>query len=434
MNKLFTRVSHACVAMFCIIPVLFPKTSAAQISMKRDTTTYTQNFDVLPAVKDSIWENGTSYMDGWFVQRTKQKNTIVVSPGNNIGGNLYSFGSTGSADRALGSQSSLLAGEFAWGLLLQNNTGSTIYSIDISFTGEQWRISEVTAGEHKVAFSYAINSDKAAFMLSPKADDSWIAYPELNFKAPHFYTTGGGRNGNLPENRTHLSAVLAVDIPDGHYLMLRWKDADEPDTDHGLAIDDFSLTWRMEDLERPVVVLPIELAHFTAQNKGTSVALEWLTASEEQNAYFLVERSGNGQTFETIGKADGQGTTVLATNYAYTDDRPLAGTSYYRLKQVDEDGSYTYSALVGVTRGESAFASTVYPTVATDYLQLALASGNSFRFAYVLDMTGRQLLQTPLSENTLQYTLDIRGLHTGTYVLVLLDEQGQRQKLRFLKR
>ncbi|GAA4428639.1 hypothetical protein GCM10023188_13050 [Pontibacter saemangeumensis] len=434
MSKLFTRFSHIGMAIFMIYAVLFSEPAAAQVSMQRDITTYTQDFNSLPAAKDGIWESGTSYMEGWYVQRTKAGNAIVVSPGNLISGNLYSFGAVGSTERALGAQSSLLMGEFAWGLLLQNNTGAPINFIDISFYGEQWRISNKTAGEHKTTFHYAVSSDKTTFKLSPKSEEGWIPFPDLDFRGPHFYTEGKALNGNAAANRRHLSALIAVTIPVGHYLMLRWKDADELEADHGLAIDDFSLTWTLEEVDGPVVVLPVELARFSAFSKGTAVSLKWLTASEDQNDYFLIERSADGLAFEEIGKADGKGTTVLETEYAYTDEQPLAGTSYYRLKQVDEDGSFTFSKVVAVSRGGNAVVSKVYPTVTTDFLQLDLAQDNTVKAALVMDMLGRELVQESLTTNTRQHSVDVRGLSTGTYLLVLLDAQGQRQATRFIKK
>jgi len=104
------------------------------------------------------------------------------------------------------------------------------------------------------------------------------------------------------------------------------------------------------------------------------------------------------------------------------------------LKQVDDDGSYTYSKVVGVTRKGQAVASKVFPTVATDYLQLALAPADNFKTALVLDMAGRQLVQESLGASTGQHSVDVRHLSTGTYLLVLLDAEGQRNATRFMKR
>ncbi|GAB3526649.1 hypothetical protein GCM10027443_02070 [Pontibacter brevis] len=401
--------------------------------MDRNHTTYIQNFDTLPVVNEAIWENGTSYIDSWFVQRTKQTNTIVASPGNNISGNLYSYGSDNSTDRALGAQSSFNAGEFAWGLLLQNNTGDTIYTVDVSFYGEQWRISNIDAGEHKIDFYYAVSSDKAAFKLSPRSDENWIPYPALNFKSPHFYTRGRALNGNNAANRRLMEAVLTVNIPDGHYLMLRWKDADEFDVDHGLAIDDFSISWSVKP-DEPIVVLPVELVRFTARNSGAAVQLQWLTASEIQNDYFLVERSANGYSFESIGRVAGKGTTTQGAAYSFMDEYPMAGVSYYRLKQVDEDGSYSFSAVVAVNRAAATRVAKVYPTITSDNLQISLEQKGLMQQVIVVDVMGRQLLQKVLDKNSLHHILEVSNLSGGSYVLMLLDDQGQRHTTRFMKR
>ncbi|WP_162052770.1 T9SS type A sorting domain-containing protein [Pontibacter pamirensis] len=432
MIKKLTLLRQTCLAFTCFAAFFKPDSAVAQISMERSQTNYTQDFNSLPAVSDGIWENGTSYMENWFVQRTKQTNTVVVNHGNQVAGNLYSFGSIGSVDRALGSQSSLLAGEYAWGVLLQNNTGDTINFVDISFYGEQWRVSNRTAGEHKIDFSYAINPDKATFKLSPKSDAGWIQYPDLNFKSPHFYTEGKALNGNAAANRKLMSAVLAVNIPDGHYLMLRWKDADEYEADHGLAIDDFSISWSVKP-EEPIVVLPVELARFTAKASGSVVQLQWLTASEMQNDYFSVERSSDGQAFESIGRVAGHGTTTIGAAYSFADNHPLVGILYYRLKQVDEDGSHAYSAVVAVTRAAGLKVAKVYPTITTDKLQVSIEQTGVMQQVLVLDMLGKQWLLKGLDNTALHHTIDVSTLRGGSYVLVLLDEQGQRYTTRFIK-
>lgn len=433
MTKILILLRRLPLALPCFIVFFIPEMAIAQISMERDLTNYTQDFNTLPDSATAIWENGTSYIDGWYVQRTKQTNTIVANHGNNIAGNLYSFGSVGSKDRALGSQSSANAGEFAWGLLLQNNTGDTLHSVDISFYGEQWRISNINAGEHKIDFYYAVSSDKISFKLSPRSDANWIPYPDMDFRSPHFYVRGRALNGNAAANKRLLSAELAVEIPAGHYLMLRWKDANEYETDHGLAIDDFSISWSVKP-DEPIVVLPVELVRFTARNSGTTVQLQWLTASEIQNEYFAVERSSDGKIFDSIGRVAGHGTTAQGAAYSFADEQPLPDASYYRLKQVDEDGSHAYSAVVTVTRTAARKVAHVYPTITTDNLQVSVEHAGAMRQVLVWDMMGKQMLQKVLDQNILHHTLDVSNLRGGSYVLVLLDEQGQRQTTRFMKR
>ncbi|MFD2921663.1 choice-of-anchor D domain-containing protein [Terrimonas rubra] len=96
-------------------------------------------------------------------------------------------------------------------------------------------------------------------------------------------------------------------------------------------------------------VLPVTFTHVQAIQKQKLVAVEWITASETNNAYFIVERSANGaDNFTGIGKVNGNGTTTTAHQYWFNDEAPLTGNNYYRIKQVDIDGKFSYSKVVTV--------------------------------------------------------------------------------------
>lgn len=108
--------------------------------------------------------------------------------------------------------------------------------------------------------------------------------------------------------------------------------------------------------------LPIELVSFSARLNNDVVDLGWRTASELNNDFFTVERTADVEHFEPISQIDGAGTTNRPIDYAHTDTAPLYGRSYYRLKQTDFDGSYTYSKVVVVDYDGPRFASLhVYP-------------------------------------------------------------------------
>ena len=90
--------------------------------------------------------------------------------------------------------------------------------------------------------------------------------------------------------------------------------------------------------------LPIELINFKAVLKSDIVELRWATASERNNDFFTIERAIDIEHFEAIGETvDGQGTTLERTDYFTIDTDPIPGRSYYRLKQTDFDGTFTYS-------------------------------------------------------------------------------------------
>lgn len=98
------------------------------------------------------------------------------------------------------------------------------------------------------------------------------------------------------------------------------------------------------------VYMPIVISLWKASNLDNSVLLEWSTASEENNDYFTIERSFNGVSWVAIGKVNGAGTTTVENFYSFEDKEPVEGISYYRLKQTDYNGEYSYSSVKCINR------------------------------------------------------------------------------------
>ena len=100
------------------------------------------------------------------------------------------------------------------------------------------------------------------------------------------------------------------------------------------------------------IALPISLTRFEAELREDRVFLVWTTASEIDNDYFTIERSSDGETFEELKRKRGAGNSTSVLNYSLYDESPLKGYSYYRLKQTDYDGKYSYSNIVKVKNGK----------------------------------------------------------------------------------
>ncbi|MBL7932704.1 MAG: T9SS type A sorting domain-containing protein [Bacteroidia bacterium] len=98
--------------------------------------------------------------------------------------------------------------------------------------------------------------------------------------------------------------------------------------------------------------LPIELIEFKATESYDRVLTQWSTATEQNNAMFVVERSTDGIGYSYVASVPGAGNSQNINNYSAYDNNPVGGISYYRLKQIDFDGSYEYSPVVAVDRGE----------------------------------------------------------------------------------
>jgi hypothetical protein len=101
-------------------------------------------------------------------------------------------------------------------------------------------------------------------------------------------------------------------------------------------------------LADPGGLLPIVLLQFDAKPKNETVEVNWITQSELNNDYFTVEKSKNGHGWITAETMDGAGNSTSSIIYHYTDADPFFGTSYYRLKQTDFDGTESFSPVVAV--------------------------------------------------------------------------------------
>jgi endonuclease G, mitochondrial len=187
---------------------------------------------------NSLASTGTSAITpagwGFFESGTNANTTYTAGTGSSTTGDTYSFGTIGSADRALGG---LLSGSLnpTIGAQFTNNTGGTITSLAIAYTGEQWRLG-ATGRADRLDFQYSL--DGTSLTVGTYTD-----FDALDFLAPTTAGTVGALDGNLIQNRSTISAsITGLNIPSGANFFIRWIDFNPTGSDDGLAIDDFSLT------------------------------------------------------------------------------------------------------------------------------------------------------------------------------------------------
>ena len=202
---------------------------------------YTQNFNSLAnSGTSNPWTNNTT-LSGWYAaQQNGSLSTYRADNGSSNTGALYSYGSTGETERALGSVSSSTPGTIYYGVRLENNTGVAITSLDIAYTGEQWRNGGNTA-QQKLAFAYQVGDN-----LTSLTTGNWTAVSTLDFTGPITGSTASALDGNAAANRVAISGTINVLIMPGQEIMLRWMDINDAGNDHGLAIDDLSVTPRTD--------------------------------------------------------------------------------------------------------------------------------------------------------------------------------------------
>ncbi|GAB3871936.1 hypothetical protein GCM10028824_21730 [Hymenobacter segetis] len=150
------------------------------------------------------------------------------------------------------------------------------------------------------------------------------------------------------------------------------------------------------------------------------MSLSWATASEKNSDRFEIQRSATGEAYETLGLVKGQGNTTLAHDYSFVDSRSLAGTAYYRLRQVDSDGTFSYSPVVTVQTEASAKV-VLYPNPSAN--QLILPAGLGVVEYRVFNALGQTLLAGKATDND---RLDITSLPKGPFFLELSGATGHR--------
>jgi len=146
-----------------------------------------------------------------------------------------------------------------------------------------------------------------------------------------------------------VESNIAVAIFAGVTTQANQGSSSNPNTIHTIAntiID--SITCPPPVISSCNIVLPIQLIFFAGNITTEGVLLSWSTSNEINNDYFAIERSTDGVSFDNIGETDGQGTSSHLSEYEFVDKAPKDGSNYYRLKQVDYDGQFTYSKIIGV--------------------------------------------------------------------------------------
>ncbi|HEX3935208.1 MAG TPA: T9SS type A sorting domain-containing protein [Puia sp.] len=176
-------------------------------------------------------------------------------------------------------------------------------------------------------------------------------------------------------------------------------------------------------------ILPIILGNFTGTVNDGAVDLAWTTDLEVNADHFTIQRSADaGATWTDLGNVAAHGTTSVAQNYTYSDNKPVQGTAEYRLELVDKGGQYTYSSVISVRIGIVTSVS-VYPNPARDYVNVTLGGATGESMLIRLFNQAGQLLQEKnvTSAGGTIVPLAVSNYPEGNYVIVVSAADGSRQ-------
>lgn len=182
-----------------------------------------------------------------------------------------------------------------------------------------------------------------------------------------------------------------------------------------------------------LVILPVDFIDFTAEQTLDYNLLQWSTQSEKNNDYFLIERSSNSVDFATIGRIEGVGTTTQLSNYVFNDTAPILGLQYYRLKQVDSDGAFSYSKIIALERTNQNRLN-LYPNPVVETLEISVNSDKvGAANISVFDISGKLLIDQIADDFSSVVHLDVMSLQSGSYVVEVI-QNGVSMRERFTKK
>lgn len=192
-------------------------------------------------------------------------------------------------------------------------------------------------------------------------------------------------------------------------------------------------------------LLPVKLAYFIATAENGKVLTQWATLKEENNQFFTVERSTDGKSFQKVGIVHGAGNSHKELVYSFTDEAPLSGTSYYRLKQTNYQGKYEYFNLVPVSNQRGA-------ARGNPSLNIQAVGPNPFRKNFYVnfdltkdgpvevrltDVEGRLVVSEIIdgfSGSNRYDFIDQKELKAGVYLLALVQNKHSSKTIRLIKK
>lgn len=181
--------------------------------------------------------------------------------------------------------------------------------------------------------------------------------------------------------------------------------------------------------------LPIQLIEFSGKNQNIANLINWTTASETNNDYFIIEKSIDGINYNFFEKVKGAGNSNIPIEYKTVDKNPYEGVTYYRLKQTDYDGTTEYLGTIAVKSEKSIDYLTIIPNPVLNNAEINFNSAiNGITRIQVIDITGKQVYSESINvnEGANRFILNTDNYNKGLYFLIISNEFGT-EKLKFVK-
>ncbi|MFT3827110.1 MAG: T9SS type A sorting domain-containing protein [Chitinophagaceae bacterium] len=178
--------------------------------------------------------------------------------------------------------------------------------------------------------------------------------------------------------------------------------------------------------------LPLTWLYVKGELRNQQGVISWATAQESKTDKFVIEHSIDGRTYTAVGEQEAAHYSTSSRQYSFTHAAIQPGINYYRIKQLDMDGNFTYSKVVTLLNKTGVTTALVAPNPVSNMLHIVEPAGQQLEKAEVIDMNGRVVLSGTFRNLQQVYSMDVSRLQKGSYV-VKLYHPATTQTIKILK-
>ncbi|NNK80861.1 MAG: T9SS type A sorting domain-containing protein [Flavobacteriales bacterium] len=331
------------------------------------------------------------------------------------------------------------------GILVKHVSGTGLYHFPVGDYSSGYQRADVYLRSHSFNFLTVTHSPWNANPGPLLLSDEQVTF-DLNALDNGYFTITANRNPTTADYDIHLfNQTYGNSDGASHWAVMK-------DSGSGWTLNGESISSAVDTVSRYGLTgfsrfataqasnpLPVELLSFSGSAQTEGNLLEWVTASEVNNDYFTLEGSIDAVNFQVITEMPGAGFSSSMLSYEILDRYPSAAVNYYRLKQTDYDGSFTYSDIIVVEREEAIENQSIWPNPVVDNLQIDVGQiSGQIGEVVIFDVVGNIVLNVnswSTDKDSVLLITDTRELSRGVYFVSIHNNVGQRvYKERFIKR
>jgi transcription elongation factor Elf1 len=310
------------------------------------------------------------------------------------------------------------------------NTTNTTVNHSIDLTG----VLPLPLIHYLYARVYDVNNVPSIINLGQFTMESTFRYPNATPVAPalqnmeYFIDTDPGYGLATPitipgSNTTEVLNNISISIPTTltvgiHYFHIRSKQ-NPWSIDNVVPFDN-------------IVTTPVTWQFIKAQLQGNATLVSWATLTEQNTSQYDIEWSADGLSFSKIGDVAAVGNSNSINNYSFNHNNPVSGFNYYKLKQIDQNGNYKYSAIVKVLYNKNIKQTIIAPNPVADVLNIVEPKAIFINTVEVYDAKGALLIRRTLNAEEQVYSVPVSNLAKGIYTLKI-NYKGETKIHSFLK-